>query len=326
MTSEGLSYAAAGVDIEAYERVLERVKPLIAATHGKDVAVGVGPFAGLYALAGGGHLAASADGVGTKIKVAIAAGAHRGIGTDIVNHCVNDIATSGAKPLFFLDYFATGKLDPEVFAQLIEGMTDACRQAGCALLGGETAEMPGVYALGDYDLAGFIVGLVEPGRRPDSNSIRAGDVVVGLPSSGLHTNGYSLVRKVFEDVPLTKVYPELGRPLGEELLEPHRSYLDTLRTTPWKGAAHITGGGILGNVPRCLPDGLGARLERKTWAEPPIFGLVRKRGRISEDEMLGTFNMGLGMILVVDGKDVPPGAEVVGEVVRHTGPDRVVIR
>src|SRR6202163_4568341 len=217
MGAEGLSYAAAVVGIAAYERALERVKPLIAATHGKDVAVGVGPFAGLYALPGGDHLAASADGLGTKIKVATAAGSHRGIGTDIVNHCVNDIATAGARPLFFLDYFATGKLDPEVFSQIIEGMTAACRQAGCALLGGETAEMPGVYALGDYDLAGFIVGLVDEGRRPDTKSIRAGDVLVGLASSGLHTNGYSLVRKVFEDVPLAHVYPELGRPLGEEL-------------------------------------------------------------------------------------------------------------
>ena len=323
---EGLSYAAAGVDIEAYERVLERVKPLIAATHGKEVAVGVGPFAGLYSLPGGGHLAASADGVGTKIKVAIAAGVHRGIGTDIVNHCVNDIATSGARPLFFLDYFATGRLDPEVFTQLIEGMTAACTAAGCALLGGETAEMPGVYALGDYDLAGFVVGLVEPGRRPEPNTIRAGDAIVGLPSSGLHTNGFSLVRKVFEDVPLSKVYPEIGRPLGDELLEPHRSYLEPLGTMRWKGAAHITGGGILGNLPRCLPEGLGARLERKSWTEPPIFGLLRKRGKVSDDEMLGTFNMGLGMILVMDGAEVAPGAKVVGEVVRRSGPDRVMIR
>ncbi len=326
MPGEGLSYAAAGVDIEAYERVLERVKPLIAATHGKEVAVGVGPFAGLYSLPGGGHLAASADGVGTKIKVAIAAGSHRGIGIDIVNHCVNDIATSGARPLFFLDYFATGRLDPDVLTQLIEGMTDACREAGCALLGGETAEMPGVYALGDYDLAGFIVGLVEPGGRPDPAAIRPGDVILGLPSSGLHTNGYSLVRKVFEDVPLTKVYPEVGRPLGDELLEPHRSYLETLRTIRWKGAAHITGGGILGNLPRCLPDGTGARLDRNSWTELPIFGLIRKRGKVSDDEMLGTFNMGLGMLVVVDGKAVPPGVQVVGEVVRQTGPDRVVIR
>jgi len=326
MSGEGLSYAAAGVDIEAYQRVLERVKPLIAATHGREVASGVGPFAGLYALPGGGHLAASADGVGTKIKVAIAAGHHLGIGADIVNHCVNDIATAGARPLFFLDYFATGRLDPDVFAQLIEGMAAACTAAGCALLGGETAEMPGVYALGDYDLAGFIVGLVAPERRPDASAIRAGDVIVGLPSSGLHTNGFSLVRKVFEDVPLSQVYPELGRPLGEELLEPHRSYLEPLTTLRWKGAAHITGGGILGNLPRCLPDGLGARLERKSWVEPPIFGLVRKRGKVSNDEMLGTFNMGLGMVLVMDGSDVPPGAQVVGEVVRHSGPDRVMIR
>ena len=325
MGAEGLSYAAAGVDIEAYERALQRVKPLIAATHGKDVAVGVGPFAGLYALPGGGHLAASADGVGTKIKIAIAAGSHRGIGIDIVNHCVNDIATARARPLFFLDYFATGRLDPEVFTQLIEGMTHACRDAGCALLGGETAEMPGVYALGDYDLAGFIIGMVEAGRNPDPSRIKAGDALIGLPSSGLHTNGYSLVRKVFEDVPLTHVYLELERPLGEVLLEPHRSYLDELGRMPWKGAAHITGGGILGNLPRCLPERLGARLDRKAWNLPPIFELIRKRGRIAHDEMYGTFNMGLGMILVVDPSDVPSGAVVVGEVVRHSGPDRVVI-
>ena len=326
MGAEGLSYAAAGVDIAAYERALERVKPLIAATHGKEVAGGVGPFAGLYKLPGGGQLAASADGVGTKIKIAIAAGSHRGIGIDIVNHCVNDIATAGARPLFFLDYFATGRLDPEVFTQLIEGMTQACREAGCALLGGETAEMPGVYALGDYDLAGFIVGLVDAGRTPDTARVKEGDVLVGLPSNGLHTNGFSLVRKVFEDVPLNSVYPELGRPLGDELLEPHRSYLDDLGRNRWKGAAHITGGGILGNLPRCLPDGLGARLDRKAWEVPAIFELVRKLGRIADDEMHGTFNMGLGMILVVDSSEVPSGAMVVGEVVRHSGPDRVVIR
>src|SRR6202011_3779399 len=173
----------------------------------------------------------------------------------------------------FLDYFATGKLDPDVFTQLVEGMTQACRGAGCALLGGETAEMPGVYALGDYDLAGFIVGLVEAGRNPEPGRIKAGDVLIGLASSGLHTNGFSLVRKVFEDVPLTRVFPELGRPLGEELLEPHRSYLQELGSINWKGAAHITGGGVLGNLPRCLPEGLGARLGRRSWDELPIFGL-----------------------------------------------------
>jgi phosphoribosylformylglycinamidine cyclo-ligase len=326
MKAEGLSYAAAGVDIEAYERVLERVKPLIAATHGKEVAVGVGPFAGLYALPGGGHLASSADGVGTKIKIAIAAGSHRGIGIDIVNHCVNDIATASARPLFFLDYFATGRLDPDVLTQLVEGMTQACRDAGCALLGGETAEMPGMYALGDYDLAGFIVGLVEAGRNPDPARIKAGDLLIGLPSSGLHTNGYSLVRKVLEDVPLHEAFDEPGRTLAHVLLEPHRSYLEDLGRIRWKGAAHITGGGILGNLPRCLPDRLGARLNKSAWEVPPIFELIRKRGQITDDEMYGTFNMGLGMILVVDPSDMPPGAMVVGEVVRHSGPDRVVIR
>jgi len=325
MAGEGLSYAAAGVDLEAYERVLERVKPLIAATHGEEVARGVGPFAGLFSLPGGGHLAASADGVGTKIKVAIAASSHRGIGVDIVNHCVNDIATSGARPLFFLDYFATGELDPEVFTEVIEGITAACREAGCALLGGETAEMPSVYALGDYDLAGFIVGMVEPGLMRDPKEIRSGDLLIGLPSSGLHTNGYALVRKVFQDVPLSRVFPEVGRPLGEELLEPHRSYLQELGSIAWKGAAHITGGGVFGNLPRCLPEGMGARLGRRSWEEPPIFDVIRNRGRIADDEMFRTFNMGLGMILVVDRDEVPRSAQVVGEVVPHTGGERVVI-
>jgi phosphoribosylformylglycinamidine cyclo-ligase len=324
VSGEGLSYAAAGVDIEAYERALEMVKPLIAATHGKEVAVGVGPFAGLYALPGGGHLAASADGVGTKVKVAIAAGVHRGIGVDIVNHCVNDIATAGARPLFFLDYFATGQLDPDVFAQLIEGMTAACRDTGCALLGGETAEMPGVYALGDYDLAGFIVGMVEAGQ--ERSKAVAGDVLIGLPSSGVHTNGFSLVRRIFEDVPLSHVFAELGNPLGEVLLEPHRSYLRDLAGIRWKAAAHITGGGVLGNLPRCLPEGLGARISKGAWQVPPIFELIQKRGRVTDDEMYGTFNMGLGMIVVTGRDEVPKGAMVVGEVVRQTGPDRVAIR
>ena len=316
MSSEGLSYAAAGVDIAAYERALERVRPLIAATHGREVAQGVGPFAGLYALPGGGHLAASADGVGTKIKVAIAAGRHRGIGVDLVNHCVNDIATAGARPLFFLDYFATGQLDPEVFTQLVEGMSDACREAGCALLGGETAEMPGMYALGDYDLAGFVVGLVDAAARRDA--VRAGDVLVGLPSSGLHTNGYSLARKVFEGDPM-------NAELANELLATHLSYLGALNGMRWKAAAHITGGGIPGNLPRALPDGLAARLDRNAWRVPAIFEKIRRRGRVSDDEMWGTFNMGLGMIVVMDSKDVPDDALVVGEVVKQSGPERVAL-
>jgi phosphoribosylformylglycinamidine cyclo-ligase len=323
MGGEGLSYASAGVDIEAYERALERVKPLIAATHGKEVAIGVGPFAGLYTLPGGAHLAASADGVGTKIKVAIATGIHRVIGEDIVNHCVNDIATAGARPLFFLDYFATGKLDPNVFEQVVEGMTTACRDAGCALLGGETAEMPGVYALGDYDLAGFIVGIVAAGAHREK--IKAGDVLTGLRSNGLHTNGYSLARKAFEGMPLNEDYFEPGHTLGNELMNPHRSYLKDMERIRWKGAAHITGGGIPGNLPRCLPEGLGARLNKGAWEVPMIFDEIRKHGRVSDDEMWGTFNMGLGMILVVDRDDVPKDAMIVGEVVRQDGPDRVQI-
>jgi len=305
------AYAAAGVDVDAYERMLARVKPLIAGTHGTAVVTGVGPFAGLYDLPGGGRLAASADGVGTKIKVAVRAGRHRGIGIDLVNHCVNDIATAGARPLFFLDYFAAAQLEADVFGAVMEGLVEACRLNGCALLGGETAEMPGVYALGDYDLAGFIVGLVEPGQaRP---AVRAGDVLVGLPSSGLHTNGFSLVRRVFEGVPLERVFPEVGRPLADELLETHRSYLKELQELPWKAAAHITGGGLTGNLPRALPQGLGFRLDRSGWRVPAIFDLIRQRGRVSDQEMLGTFNMGLGMVLVCERP--LEGYPVVGEVV-----------
>ena len=321
MSAEGLSYAAAGVDIEAYERALEMVKPLIAGTHGKEVSAGVGAFAGLYSLPGGAQLAASADGVGTKIKVAIAANQHHGIGVDIVNHCVNDVACMGAKPLFFLDYFATGKLDPDVFAQLVDGMAAACRDAGCALLGGETAEMPGVYALGDYDLAGFIVGLIEPGARREP--VRAGDVLVGLRSSGLHTNGFSLVRKVYEGSSLFEEFGEGGRRICDVLLEPHRSYLGDLRGIRWKSAAHITGGGIPANLPRCLPDGLAARVDRAAWKVPAIFADLQRRGHVSDDEMWGTFNMGLGMIVTLDPADVPAGALVVGKVAAQEGAERV---
>lgn len=317
----GLSYAAAGVDVARYAQLLERVKPLIAATQGPGVVTGVGPFAGLYELPGGQVLAASADGVGTKVKVAIAFGRHRGIGHDLVNHCVNDVATAGARPLFLLDYFASGRLDADVYEQLVGGLTDACQENGCALLGGETAEMPGVYALGDYDLAGFVVGLVD---RPPPDPVREGDVLVGLPSSGLHTNGFSLVRKVFEDVSLDSVVPELGRPLGEELLEPHRSYLKELRILPWKAAAHITGGGILDNLPRALPPGLAAEIDLGSWQVPEIFRLVARRGGVEEGEMLATFNMGLGMVLASE--EPLGGFPVVGRVVEQTGSRRVLVK
>ncbi|HEX6349573.1 MAG TPA: phosphoribosylformylglycinamidine cyclo-ligase [Candidatus Dormibacteraeota bacterium] len=305
------AYVAAGVDVDAYERMLERVKPLIAGTQDAQVVTGVGPFAGLYRMPGGGLLAASADGVGTKIKVAVAAGRHRGIGLDLVNHCVNDIATAGARPLFFLDYFAAGQLEAEVFTAVMEGLAEACRLNGCALLGGETAEMPGVYDLGDYDLAGFVVGLVEDAApRPP---VRAGDLLIGLPSSGLHTNGFSLVRRVFQGVPLEQEFPELGRPLGDELLEPHRSYLKELQELEWKAAAHITGGGLTGNLPRVLPEGLCFRLDTGAWRVPPIFDLIQRRGRISDREMMATFNQGIGMVLVSE--EPLAGYPVIGEVV-----------
>src|SRR5438067_1960834 len=305
------AYAAAGVDVDAYQRMLERVKPLIAGTQDAQVITGVGPFAGLYRMPGGGLLAASADGVGTKIKVAVAAGRHRGIGLDLVNHCVNDIATAGARPLFFLDYFAAGQLEAEVFTAVMEGLAEACQTNGCALLGGETAEMPGVYDLGDYDLAGFVVGLVEEaGPRP---AVCAGDLLIGLPSSGLHTNGFSLVRRIFQGVPLDHVFPELGRPLADELLEPHRSYLAELQAQDWKAAAHITGGGLTGNLPRMLPEGLSYRLDPGSWRMPAIFELIQRRGRISDREMLATFNLGIGMVLV---REQPlEGYPVLGEVV-----------
>ncbi len=322
-TDEGLSYAAAGVDIDAYNRMLAKVRPAIEATFGPEVQAGVGPFSGVYRLADGSLLAASTDSVGTKVKVAIAAGRHDGIGHDLVNHCVNDIATAGARPLFFLDYFAGGRLEESVFTAVVGGVAEACRAAGCALLGGETAEMPGLYALGDYDIAGFVVGLAREEDVRDPTRVRAGDLLVGLPSSGLHTNGYSLVRKVFEDVRLDHVYPELGRPLGEVLLQPHRSYLRELQALSWKAAAHITGGGLLENAPRALPDGLAARFDRSRWEVPAIFNLVQQRGRVAEEEMLGTFNMGLGMVLVVD-REHADGLPVVGEVVEQEGAQRVL--
>jgi phosphoribosylformylglycinamidine cyclo-ligase len=298
---EGLSYAAAGVDIEAYEKALAKVRPVIEATGGR-----IGQFAGLYEMPGLGHLVASADGVGTKIKVAIALGSHHGIGVDVVNHCLNDIAVLRARPLFFVDYFATGKLEPAVFEAVVAGMSLACREAGMPLLGGETAEMPGMYALGDYDVAGFIVGMVPRGELPDPTAVKPGDALVGLPSSGLHTNGFSLVRRVFE-----------GRALPAEVLTPHRSYLDALRSFRWKTAAHITGGGIPGNLPRALPPGLSYRLNRDAWEAPAIFEEISRAGRLSEEEMFRTFNMGIGLVAVCARADAPAEFPVIGEVVHE---------
>ena len=335
--SERKTYLAAGVDIAAGDKAVELIKKHARSTHRPEVLADVGPFAGLFRLSGYREpvLVSSADGVGTKLKIAIALDKHDTIGIDLANHCVNDILTCGAEPLFFLDYIAMGKLEPEKVGSIAEGLSSACRASGCALIGGETAEMPDFYREGDYDLSGFIVGVVERGELKDGKSIRAGDAILGLPSSGLHTNGYSLVRKLFdiERSVLNAFYPELGRTLGEELLEPHCCYYPLLKPALplLKGMAHITGGGIVGNLPRPLPRGLAAQLNSETWPLPPIFDLIGKRGNIESEEMYRVFNMGLGMALFCspDRGDqiisLVPEARVIGEVVEGRGRERVAI-
>ena len=297
----------------------------------------MGFFGGLFEFKGYRHpvLVSSVDGVGTKLKIASALNRHDTIGIDLVNHCVNDILTGGAEPLFFLDYIAMGKLVPKRVEAIAQGLSQACREAGCTLIGGETAEMPGLYSGADYDLVGFIVGVVEKEQIIMGKTITAGDVIIGLPSSGLHTNGYSLARKIFGEsrAALSKHYPELGRTLGEALLEPHRCYYKQLKPLlpSIKGMAHITGGGLLDNVPRILPEGITARFNQKTWTAPPIFGLIQQQGDIAQDEMYRVFNMGIGMTLFCspgEAKGITqslPEARVIGEVVKQAGEARVVI-
>lgn len=277
----------------------------------------------------------SVDGVGTKLKIASALDKHDTVGIDIVNHCVNDIFTCGAEPLFFLDYIAVGKLAAERVAAVVRGLAQACREVGCALIGGETAEMPGLYAGEDYDLAGFIVGVVEKGKIITGSDISAGDTIIGLPSSGLHTNGYSLVRKIFGETRtvLDTYSPELGRTLGEELLEPHRCYYRELKPLlPLiKGIAHITGGGLIGNVPRILPRGLTAKFDGGAWSIPPIFRLIEEGGNVDRDEMYRVFNMGIGMVVIcLPGSvgqltEALPGAKVIGKIIGAEGKERVII-
>ena len=281
-------------------------------------------------------LVSSVDGVGTKLKIAGALNKHDTIGIDIVNHCVNDIFTCGAEPLFFLDYIAMGKLAPDRVEAIVQGLANACQEVGCALIGGETAEMPGLYAEGDYDLAGFIIGAVDKDNIIDGRTITVGDIAIGLTSSGLHTNGYSLARKVFGDTAekLNKHYPELGRTIGEALLEPHRCYSRQLKPLlPLiKGMAHITGGGLTGNVPRILPEGLTAQFDSKSWAVPPIFQLIQRQGDVDKDEMFRVFNMGIGMVLICSPDSVEqitrqlPEAKVIGEVAKQTREARIVIK
>ncbi len=298
----------------------------------------MGFFGGLFEFKGFRQpvLVSSVDGVGTKLKIASALGKHNTIGIDIVNHCVNDILACGAEPLFFLDYIAMGKLVPEQVGAIAQGLAKACREVGCALIGGETAEMPGLYAGEDYDLVGFVIGVVEKEKIIMGKTIVAGDTIIGLPSSGLHTNGYSLVRKIFgvEQLALNTHYPELGRTLGEELLEPHRCYYRQLKPLlpVIKGMAHITGGGLIGNVPRVLPQGLAAKFDSRAWAVLPIFQLIQQRGNVDQSEMYRVFNMGIGMVLICSPNDVNqltealPEARVIGEVVKQAGEARVVIQ
>ena len=314
-----MTYKAAGVDIGAADRLVRRIRSVALKTARPGLLSGVGGFSALFDLAGRKlrHpvLVSSTDGVGTKLKVASMMGVHDTVGIDLVAMSVNDILTQGAEPLFFLDYFATGKLQPETAIQVIRGIAHGCRLAGCALIGGETAEMPSFYDDGEYDLAGFAVGVVEKEKIPRATSIVAGDILIGLPSSGLHSNGYSLARKVLLEMKGLRLgdrISELGRTLGEELLEPTRIYAKVIRALlrqhRVKGIAHITGGGIPGNLPRILPEGGRAWVGRRSWPVPPIFELIRRFGAIPQGEMDRTFNNGLGMILVV-GKKEADGVE-----------------
>ena len=304
-----ISYSDAGVDIDAATRATDKIKELARRTFNQRTLSEIGSFGGMFDGAfpdmAQPVLVASADGVGTKLKIAFATGVHNTVGRDLVNHCVNDILVQGARPLFFLDYIATGKLSPDVVASIVEGLTDGCRENGCVLLGGETAEMPGFYQDGEYDIAGFIVGAVDRERVIDGKTIAAGDVLLALPSAGLHTNGYSLARKLFFEVagygPETHV-PELGMTAGAALLLPHLSYLKPLEGLlnkgVIKGLAHITGGGLTDNIPRILPEGTAVEMKKDSWNIPPLFELLRRLGNVSDREMYRTFNMGIGMVIV----------------------------
>jgi phosphoribosylformylglycinamidine cyclo-ligase len=309
-----MRYRDAGVDIDAASKAKSRIKQLARSTFSPRVLREVGAFGGFFSLQGiprDAVLVSSVDGVGTKLKLAFALRRHDTVGADLVNHCVNDIAVHGAAPLFFLDYLATGKMHPKVVTEVVKGLAAACRKVGCALVGGETAEMPGFYPANEYDLAGCIVGWVRRSRIIDGSGIRPGDAILGFPSLGLHTNGYSLARKVLlerKGLSLTKTLPELGRTLGDELLAPHRCYwpvVNPLLERGWlKGLVHITGGGITDNTPRILPAGTGAEVKLGTWPVLPIYDLIAQRGKVPPDDMLRTFNMGLGMLLIVSPRDL----------------------
>jgi len=342
-TRTPLTYRDAGVDIDAGDRLVDRIKPIARGTHRPGVLAGLGGFGALFEIPAGKYrepvLVSSTDGVGTKLKLAIELNRHDTIGIDLVAMCVNDIVVQGAEPLFFLDYFATGRLDNDAAEQIIAGIGEGCRRAGCALVGGETAEMPGMYAAGDYDLAGFSVGVVEKSRILDGTAVRANDTLIGIASSGVHSNGYSLVRKVIEVAGAKLDQPFGTSTLGETLLEPTRIYVKPLLALLERdlihAAAHITGGGLPGNVPRVLPDGTRAAIDARTWKRPAIFDWLQESGDVDDSEMYRTFNCGIGMVLSV----APDSAETVltilgeqgesafliGHVERHKGEAEVVI-
>jgi phosphoribosylformylglycinamidine cyclo-ligase len=333
------AYAQAGVDIKAADKAKELIKRLAHSTSRPEVLTDIGFFGGMFQITGYNKpvLVSSVDGVGTKLKIASFFKKHNTIGIDLVNHCVNDILTCGASPLFFLDYIAMGKLLPRRVESIVGGIARACKNVGCALIGGETAEMPGIYQADDYDLVGFIIGVVEKENIITGHTIASGDIILGLPSSGLHTNGYSLVRKVFkvdrDPSSLQVFYPELKRTLGEELLEPHRCYYSELKPVlPLvKGLAHITGGGFEGNVPRILPQGLTAQISKDAWPVPPVFRLIREQGKIKEAEMYQVFNMGIGMVIICSPQLVAeltaalPEIKKIGKVIKSTDSPKCIL-
>jgi phosphoribosylformylglycinamidine cyclo-ligase len=326
-----MDYKASGVDIDAGNEAVRRIRGLARSTFTPNVLSDIGSFGGLFRFTTGSFkdpvLVSSADGVGTKLRIAFLAGKHDTVGEDLVNHCVNDILVQGAEPLFFLDYFGTGRLSPAIAESVVTGMARACRENQCALLGGETAEMPGFYADGEYDIAGFIVGVVERARLITGSNIVSGDVLIGVSSTGLHTNGYSLARRIaFDHLKLTvdSFVPELGRTIGDALLEPHRSYLSVVRpllaTGLIKGMAHITGGGITENLPRILPEGTAARIRTSSWTAPRLFSWLQESGRVPVSDMMRTFNMGVGLIVATTADKVAEvknalGGFVIGDIV-----------
>lgn len=324
------TYKDAGVDFDAAEKAKRRIRGIASGTHGPEVLGGIGGFGGLFELSGYRQpvLVAGTDNVGTKLKIALAMGQFESLGRDVVNACVNDVIASGARPLFFLDYIAMGEMDADLVEEIVRGIAAACGECGCALIGGETSELPGLFDPGEFDLSGFAVGVVEKDAILTGSNIREGDLLVGIPSNGLHTNGFSLVRhalRLDDDAsPLFEHHDGIDCMIGQALLQPHTSYYPTVRPVLGllKGMAHVTGGGLRDNVPRMLPEGLGAHFDPSTWAVPPIFTLLGELCTIDPDEMYHVFNMGLGMVLACDPKNadligsLAPGTRVVGEVVR----------